>query len=240
MASKSKDTSNSGDNQDTFEKLDEAYAESSVEEQLLVYWNRHKNQIVLGVGVAVILIIGFQVTKWWSAKSVSDRSEAYASASDDSQKEAFADDHSGTDLGGVAYLELADGAYTEGEYASAVSYYEKAFSAFDMIEFKQRAHLGLAMSRLQAGEESNASKDLEAIANNAEYPDAARGEALYQLSVIDWQNGDFVSMLAHQDRIDGLANAGNWQGKALQLQNSIPELKALVESSASGDTGLEN
>jgi hypothetical protein len=61
------------------------------------------------------------------------------------------------------------------------------------------------------------------------------------LSVIDWQNGDFVSMLAHQDRIDGLVNAGNWQSKALQLQSSIPELKELVEASAAGgETALEN
>lgn len=241
MASKSKDTSNSDDNQDTFEKLDEAYAESSVEEQLLVYWNRHKSQIVLGISVVVVLIIGFQISKWWSAKAISDRGQAYAEASDDAQKQAFADDNSGSDLGGIAYLELADSAYSEAEYSSAVSLYEKAFKAFEMIEFKQRAHLGLAMSRLQAGEEGNASKDLQSIADNAEYSDAARGEALYQLSVIDWQNGDFVSMLAHQDRIDGLVNAGNWQSKALQLQSSIPELKELVEASAAGgETALEN
>ena len=62
MASKSKDPSNSGDKQDTFEKLDEAYAESSMEDQLLVYWNRHKNQIVLGIGVAVM-------TRIWGGKS---------------------------------------------------------------------------------------------------------------------------------------------------------------------------
>lgn len=233
MASKSKDPSNPGDKQDTFQKLDEAYAESNMEDQLLVYWNRHKNQIVLSVGAAIILIIGFQLSNWWSAKSVADRGQAYAEASDDAQKEAFADSHSSTDLGGAAYLELADNAYTEGEFSSAASFYEKAYNAFDMIEFKQRAHLGLAMSRLLAGEEGNATKDLQAIADNAEYPDAARGEALYQLSVIDWQNGDFQSMLQHQDRIDGLANASNWQGKALQLQSSIPELKRLVEASAS-------
>ena len=240
MASKSKDPSKPDDKQDTFEKLDEAYAESSMEDQLLVYWNRHKTQIVLGVGVAVILIVGYQVSQWMGAKSVSDRSQAYAEASDDSQKEAFADEHSGTDLGGIAFLELADAAYTEGEYSKAVSLYEKAFKAFDLTEFQQRAHIGLAMARLQAGEEANAAKDLEAIADTAEYPDAARGEALYQLSILDWKNGDFVSMLAHQDRIDGLVNAGNWQGKALQLQGSIPELKKLVEESASGEEVAEN
>jgi tetratricopeptide (TPR) repeat protein len=156
MASKSKDTSNSDDNQDTFEKLDEAYAESSVEEQLLVYWNRHKSQIVLGISVVVVLIIGFQISKWWSAKAISDRGQAYAEASDDAQKQAFADDNSGSDLGGIAYLELADSAYSEAEYSSAVSLYEKAFKAFEMIEFKQRAHLGLALSRLQAGEQGPA------------------------------------------------------------------------------------
>lgn len=240
MASKSKDPSNSDDKQDTFDKLDEAYAESSVEDQLLVYWNRHKNQIILGVGVAVVLIVGYQVSQWMSAKSVADRGQAYSEASEGSEKESFADKHSGTDLGGVAYLELADKAYTDSEFSSAVSFYEKAFKAFEMTEFKQRAHIGLAMSRLRGGEEANAAKDLEAIADNADYPDAARGEALYQLSILDWKNGDYVSMLSHQDRIDGLENAGNWQGKALQLQSSIPELKKLVEENASGEPLAEN
>jgi hypothetical protein len=96
------------------------------------------------------------------------------------------------------------------------------------------------MARLQAGEESNAAKDLEAVADNADYPDAARGEALYQLSIIDWKNGSFESMLERQDRIDGLANAGNWRGNALQLQNSVPELKKLVEAKASEGITLEN
>ena len=236
MAAKPKDPSQSEDKQGTFQKLDEAYAESSMEEQLLVYWNRHKNQIVLGVGVALILIVGYQLSAWWSAKSVEDRGQAYAEAADAGQKQAFADKHSGTDLGGLAFLELADKAYTDAEYSKAVGLYEQAFSAFELTEFKQRAHLGLAMARLQAGEEANAVKDLEAVANNAEYPDAARGEALYQLSVIDWQNGDFESMLAHQDRIDGLAYASHWQGKAMQLQNSIPELRQRVDGSASAET----
>jgi len=240
MASKTKEQPNPGKKQDTFEKLDEAYAESNMEDQLLVYWNRHKNQIVLAVGLAITLIIGIQLSKWWSVKSLSDRGQAYSEATEDAEKEAFANKFSGTDLGGIAYLELADKHYTDGDFAAAVPVYEKAFNAFGMVEFKQRAHLGLAMARLQAGEESNAAKDLEAVADNADYPDAARGEALYQLSIIDWKNGSFESMLQRQDRIDGLTNAGNWQGKALQLQNSVPELKKLVEAKASEGITLEN
>ena len=240
MASTPKEQSNSGKKKGAFEKLDEAYAESNMEDQLLVYWNRYKNQILLGLTAAVLLIFGFQLSKWWSKKAVSDRAQSYAEAVEDSQKEAFADKFSGTDLGGVAFLELGDKAYTDGEFASAGSLYEKAFDAFDMVEFKQRAHLGLAMTRFQAGDESGAVKDLESIADNTDYPDAARGEALYQLAVIDWENGSFETMLQRHNRIETLTNAANWQGKALQLQNSIPELKNLVEAKASEGLSLEN
>ena len=240
MASPPKEQSNPGKKSDTFAKLDEAYAESSMEEQLIVYWNRHKNQILMGLTGAALLIVGFQLSNWWSQKSVSDRAEAYAAASEDSEKEAFADKFSGTDLGGIAYLELADKAYEDGEFAASVPLYEKAFNAFDMVEFKQRAHLGLAMARFQAGDESDAFNDLESIADNAGYPDAARGEALYQLSVVDWKNGSFETMLQRHERIETLTNAGNWQGKALQLQNSIPELKKLVEAKAAEGLTLGN
>jgi predicted negative regulator of RcsB-dependent stress response len=240
MALPPKEQSNSGKKKGTFEKLDEAYAESSMEDQLLVYWNRHKNQILTGLTGALLLIVGFQLSKWWSQKTVSDRSQAYAAATVDSEKEAFADNFSGTDLGGVAYMELADNAYNDGDFATAVSLYEKAFEAFDMVEFKQRAHLGLAMARFQAGDESDAFNDLESIADNAGYPDAARGEALYQLSVVDWKNGSFETMLQRHERIETLTNAGNWQGKALQLQNSIPELKKLVEAKAAEGLTLGN
>ena len=108
MASPPKEQSNPGKKSDTFAKLDEAYAESSMEEQLIVYWNRHKNQILMGLTGAALLIVGFQLSNWWSQKSVGDRAEAYAAATEDSEKEAFADKFSGTDLGGIAYLELAD------------------------------------------------------------------------------------------------------------------------------------
>jgi predicted negative regulator of RcsB-dependent stress response len=240
MASTPKEQSNPNKKQETFNKLDDAYAESNLEDQLLVYWNRHKNQLLTVVTVAFLVIVGFQLTKWWRAKSISDRTEAYAEATDDSGKEAFADKFSGTDLGGVAFLELADKAYTDGDFAGAIPLYKKALDSFDMVEFKQRAHLGHAMALFQAGKESEAIKDLEVIANNAQYPDAARAEALYQLSVVDWKNGDFDAMLKRHDRIADLASAGNWQAKASQLQNSIPELKKLVEEKSSDNLVLGN
>ncbi|MCB1123797.1 MAG: tetratricopeptide repeat protein, partial [Verrucomicrobiae bacterium] len=185
MASSPKEQSTPDKKQETYSKLDEAYAESNLEDQVLVYWNRHKNQIVLAVAAALLIIVGFQLTKWWKSKTIADRAEAYAVATDDSQKQAFADKHSGTDLGGVAFLELADKAYEEADYTKAAGFYQKALDAFKMVEFKQRAHLGLAMSNLQAVNESAAINELETIASNKSYPEASRGEALYQLSIID-------------------------------------------------------
>lgn len=240
MASSPKDQSTPDKKKETFSKLDEAYAESSLEDQLVVYWNRHKNQIVLTISAALLIIIGFQLTKWWRGKTVADRAAAYAAASGDSQKETFADDHSGTDLGGVAYLELADEAFEAADYSNAAGYYQKALDAFEMVIFKQRAHLSLAMSRLLAGEESAAVQELESIAANTVYPEAARGEAYYQLSVIDWKRADFESMLRRHEEIDSLLNAGNWQAKARQLQNSIPELKKLVEAKSGAGISVEN
>ena len=103
MASNRKEQSPPKDKQDTFQKLDEAYAESSLEDQLLVYWNRHKTQVLLGLAVAVVLILGIQIAKLWSEKAVSGRAKAYAEANDDSKKAAFAEKFSSSELGGVAF-----------------------------------------------------------------------------------------------------------------------------------------
>ncbi|MDA1065598.1 MAG: hypothetical protein O3C43_03760 [Verrucomicrobia bacterium] len=220
--------------------MDEAYAESSLEDQLLVYWNRHKTQVLLGLAVAVVLILGIQIAKLWSEKAVSGRAKAYAEANDDSKKAAFAEKFSSSELGGVAFMELADKSYSDKDYAAAIPNYERAFKAFERVEFKQRAHIGLALSRVLSGDESNAKADLEGISRNVDYPDAARAEALYHLSILDWQGGAFEAMLARHGEIEKLSSAGNWLGKALQLQASVPELKKLAEAKASEGLAIEN
>lgn len=240
MASNRKEQPQPGNQQDTFKKLDEAYADSSMEDQILIYWNRYKSKIILGLVAATAIIIGIQVSKWWGSKAAADRGEAYAAATEDADKAAFAEKFSGTNLGGVAFLELADKSYAEGEFAAAVPNYEKAFKAFSRPEFKQTAHIGLALSRLQSGGEPSAIKDLEAIAANTDYVDAIRAEALYHLSVLDWKSGTFELMLQRHEQIAEMPNSGNWQSKALQLQGSIPELKKLVEAKATDGLAVDN
>ncbi len=240
MASNRKEQPQPDKKQNTFNKLDEAYAESSMEDQLVVYWNRHKTQVLAGVIIALFAIVGLQVTKWLSAKSAADRGAAYAAATEDADKLAFGEEYSKTDLGGVAFLELADKSYADGDFAAALPNYEKAFQAFSRYEFKQTAHLGLALTRLQSGDESSAIKDLEAIAANADYVDSIRAEALYHLSILDWKNSAFEAMFQRHEQIEALPNSGNWQAKAVQLQGSIPELKQLVDARAPAELIVEN
>tara|TARA_B100001123_G_scaffold449900_1_gene617372 strand:+ start:4182 stop:4925 length:744 start_codon:yes stop_codon:yes gene_type:complete len=240
MAERPKKKQREGEKDDTFQKLDEAYAESSLEEQLFVYWNRYKNQASLLLIAAVFLVVGIQGSKWWSAKSITDRGDAYTAAVDDSQREAFADDNSGNELGGVAYLELADKSYEDQNFERSATFYEKAFKAFDLVAFKQRAHLGIAISRLKAGQIDESIKDLEAISLQEDYPDVAKSEALYHLSILDWENGAFESMLEKHETIQGIPNAGSWRIKVLELQNSIPELKVLADAKSTEGTIVED
>lgn len=211
------------------QNLDEALAASDLEEQLVVFWNRYKNQVVWLLLLAVAAIAGIQGSKWWGAKSLSDRSAAYSSATTEVEKEAFADKNARHNIGGAAYLELADMAYSDEEFTKAAGYYEKALQALDLILLKQRAHLGLALATLQAGNTEPGLELLQAVANQGDYLDPAKAEALYHLSVIQWERADFPAMLNYHDQIDGLVNPGLWQSKAQSLQRTVPELKALVE-----------
>ena len=222
------------------QKLDEALAASDLDDQLVVFWNRYKNQVVLLLLVALATIVGVQVAKWWSAKSMGDRSAAYSIATTEAEKEAFADKNSRRNIGGAAYLELADMAYSDGEFSKAAGLYEKAFQALDLILLKQRSHLGLALANLQAGNTEDAVESLQAAANNGDYLDAAKAEALYHLSVIEWEKANFASMLDYHDQIDRLGNPGLWQSKAQALQRTVAGLKALVEARLNEESAAES
>ncbi len=212
------------------QKLDEALAISDLDDQLVVFWNRYKNQVVLLLLVALATIVGVQVAKWWNEKSMRDRSAAYSFATTEAEKEAFADKNAKRNIGGTAYLELADMAYSDGEFSKAADLYEKAFQALDLILLKQRANLGLALANLQAGNTEDAVDSLQAAANNGDYLDVAKAEALYHLSVIEWEKANFPAMLNYHDQIDDLVNPGLWQSKAQSLQRTVPGLKVLVEA----------
>ncbi len=229
------------------QNLDEALATSDLDDQLVVFWNRYKNQLVLVVLVALATIVGIQGEKWWSAKSLHDRSAAYSTATTEVEKEAFADKNARRNIGGAAYLELADKAYSDEEFSKAGDLYEKAMRALDLIPLEQRAHLGLALATLQAGNTEHGLERLQAVANHGDYLDAAKAEALYHLSVMEWERANFPAMLDYHDQIDELVNPGLWQLKAQSLQRTVPELKALLEerlneeqAADSSDPGLEN
>ena len=212
------------------DKLEDALVSANLDDRLVDYWNRHKNQVVLLLWLALATIAGIQGAKWWSAKSLSLRADAYAAATTDLEKEAFADNNARHNIGGTAYLELADKAYAEGEFSKAGPLYEKAYKALDLILLKQRSHLGLALANLQAGSKEEAVQLLQSAANNGDYLDVAKAEALFHLSVIEWKDANFSAMLSYQDQIEELSNPGLWQSKAQALQRTIAGLKELVEA----------
>ncbi len=222
------------------QKLDEALATSDLDDQLVVFWNRYKNQVVLVVLVALATIVGIQGEKWWSAKSLSDRSAAYSTATTEVEKEAFADKNAKHNIGGAAYLELADMAYSDEDFSKAGDLYEKALRALDLIPLEQRAHLGLALATLQAGNTEDGLERLQAVANHGDYLDMAKAEALYHLSVTAWERANYPAMLDYHDQIDELVNPGLWQSKAQSLQRTVPELKALVEERLNEEPAADN
>ncbi len=220
------------DNKDTYEKLDDAFAEASVEEQLSVFWSRNKNFIIGGVSLFIIIVLGQQGFQYWTQKTKADLSASYAAAEEDVDKELFADRNSSTDLGGVAYIELADKAYEAGEFAKAQSLYEKSYSSFSYESLKGRSELGQGICKIQLDDNDGGVAALDSVSSNVNYTDVIRAEAYFQKSIVAWKQGDFVTMLSEQEALAELSNTGVWGVKADNLQKTVAELKALIEAEA--------
>lgn len=104
--------------------LDEDLEGVEFEDKVWLYWTRNKNFIVFSVILVLAVIIGVQGFKMYKASRAASLASAYEAVSSDSQLLEFAKSNAGTPLAGAVQIQVADAAYSSGDYAKAASLYD--------------------------------------------------------------------------------------------------------------------
>lgn len=190
--------------------------------EVQTFWEKNRT-LVLALCAAVLLaIIGFEAMRYFNAARNQSAQEAYAKAAGSPEKLAnFANEYSGHALASVALLQVADAKYAAGDYAAALTGYQKATPVLTTSSLKARARLGAAVSRIGSGDQAGAQTDLKAIGADVAVDKNIRAEATYHLATLANEAGRTDEVRQLLDEVSKLDGMGIWAQRGMQLRASL-------------------
>lgn len=200
----------------------ESVAAPDLEENVRLFLEKNRSSIVAVAVVVVLAILGRHGLQWMDASKVTAEREAFAAVSTDEERKAFAAEHSDSLLGGVALLQVADNAYSEGRFADAISGYDAAAEAVGDNVLAGRIGLGRAMSQIESGDTAGGESGLRTIADDLAAPSAVRSEAAYHLATIASANSDAEGLAKLVTQINAINPASSWAQRVSILQAALP------------------
>ncbi|MBW8781751.1 MAG: hypothetical protein JF599_07675 [Verrucomicrobia bacterium] len=218
-------SSSSGDDRNLV-PVDENYIAPSLEDRLALFWAKHSRTVLATCAVVLIAILAKGGYEVFAAQREKGIAAAYAAASTDAQLKAFIADHATHSLAGIAQLRLADQAYAAANYADAQSGYEKAAGILTGTIFGQRARIGAAIARLQAGKTAEGEAALRQIVTDLAVIKIIRAEAAYQLAAFATDAGRTEEATKWITQATAIDPAGQWAQRALLLRASQPAAAA--------------
>ena len=186
------------------------------------FWQTNRKTILSAIILALVIVVSLQLYRIISAHQESSTREAYAEATTDEAKQAFAESHQGHPLAGAALLSLADSAYGRGDYNEAAGLYEEAAGDLELPVLVFRASLGQGVSLIQFGLQSKGEPILLGLADNTAAPEAIRSEAWYHLASLAIVAGEIEKARGYLDSIEELSPVGIWASRATALRNTLP------------------
>ena len=208
--------------------------EPPFEERLREIWEKkeNRNAVFIGCILVALVIVGWYGWKALAAERENQIRAAYSAAVTTPRLRAFALEHQGHPLAGVAYLKLADDAYTAGDYAAAIGDYEKAVVALPGAPFVARAVLGKAMCQIRSGKTTDGVAGLQQLAEDPSKLKAVRCEAAYHLAALAFDGGNFGDVTRFTDLVMQIDAAGIWSQRAMQLRSKVPETAKVSQNPA--------
>jgi hypothetical protein len=217
-------------------QVDETYLAPTFEDRVQAFWEKNKSLIVLACAAVLLVIVGRGATSIWQDHQRSAQAADYAAAGDDATAlAAFAADHSGSVLAGVAELRLGDLALVAADYAKARGHYDTARLALAGTPFAARLDLSRAIAVLKSGEVAGGTAALQALADDVNLAADARAEATYHLASLAADTGDRDRVTSLVERIGNLTPLSTWNQRATMLLAMLPAAPATPATPAAGD-----
>jgi len=194
------------------------------EEQLRAVWDKKENRTAVFVGCAAVIlgILGWYGYRELAAQRENEIESAFSAAVVPARLRAFTQEHKGHPLAGVAYLKLADDAFTAGSYAAAMDDYSQAAAALPGTPFAARALLGKAVCQIRSDKVAEGTAALRQLAEGTAQPKAVRSEAAYHLASLAFDAGNFDDVTKLTDLIMQVDAGGAWAQRAIQLRMQVP------------------
>lgn len=192
----------------------------SDEEKLALMWQRVKTPTLVIVATGIILLAGNLTLSALRQSRTAALQSAYLEALDGNNLRSFGEENARSSLGGFALLQAADQAYAAGNFADAISLYEKAAEAVKSSPLEGRALLGLGFAQVSQGNTDGGRSIFQRIKSDAALFEVFRGEAAYALAVLALDAQDNAAFASELSFIRGLDQNANWLDR---LQKIAPE-----------------
>ena len=200
-------------------------------EMLHQFWTRNRNLIVAACAVVFVVIVARGAWDYMAAEKERQLGADFAAATATPEKlQAFARSHAGHELAGVAWLQLGDEAYAAQRATEAVAHYEQATKVLKSGPLADRTKLGLAMSKVQAGQTEAGRTALQALVDNNKISRGARVEAAYHLASLAHAAGSAAAVRTQVERILSLDPSSPWAQRVMML--------SLADAAPTGATAI--
>lgn len=209
--------------------VDENYLAPSLEDRVMIFWDKHGRTVIALLVIIVLAIVGRWAFQLFAEARERAVAAEYAAAKDAAALQAFAAAQPTAPLAGAAHLRLADEAYSAGDFQAAQAAYDAAAKVLAGKPLGERARIGSAISKLQAGDTAAAKTALEALANDSSYARTFRGEAAFHLAVLARDAGQPAEAVKWTELVLSADPTGLWAQRALQLRSTLPAASTTSE-----------
>ncbi len=196
--------------------LEDSFA-LSIEDRLSIYWQENKGFLIGCIIVLMLTVVGYQGMRILKEQTEAALKNEYAEADANNTLDEFARTHSDKALGGFAALKLADEAYANSDFGTALEFYDLAGAALEEPALAGRAKLGLAFSLYNDGKPEEGIAQLNAITSDTSLSEAARAEAAYHLAVEAHTAGRKAEFSSYAAQVSNSKFASQWQQRIQSL-----------------------
>lgn len=190
--------------------------------QVRLFWEKNRSVILLFIAAIFVALLAREGWQLFAAMRERGVQEEYAKVGDNSAQLArFAESNSGHALAGVAWLRLADEAYTKNDFKTAAANYAKAADTLGQAALKSRARLGGALSQVASGDRAAAESALKALSADAQATTAFRAEAAYHVATLAHGAGRKDDALKALEEIAKIDPTSLWAQRGFMLRAQI-------------------